>query len=205
MTEPVADDLPKPKWTWRGFWARFKSKDLDGADDDALFLRIFLPFASFSGVAMILIDVECTADGWMKNFTSIYMWLPITVPGWILAYRTRAWRKHWGERLWLVIVPMLLGWLGTYVLVGYPMLANALLGEEQPVYVAGPVIDQKEGQTRFTGFNYYLTIMYEGRRVCLTVSQADYRSHPVGSTYGREMLRGHYGYFYQWAPGAFWK
>lgn len=89
---------------------------------------------------------------------------------------------------------------------GFPILANALTGETERVYVAGPVIEKKSGSgSRFSGYYFYLTIRYEGRQVNLNVSRADYDSHPVGAIYGREMLRGGYGYFYEWYFGSSWR
>lgn len=99
-----------------------------------------------------------------------------------------------------------MGGIAAFCMGGFPILANALTGEAERVYVAGPVIEKKGGSgARFTGHNYYLTIRYEGRPVCLTVSKADYDSHPVGWTYGREMRRGGYGYFYEWYFGSSWR
>lgn len=205
MIEPLTSENPKRKWSWKGFWQRFKLKRLDGSDHEGLFLRIVIPVGLLSMVALILIDIECSADDWMKYFTVIYIWPPLTILGWLVAYRTLAWQKNWWERFWLVITPILLGWLGRYIAVGYIILTNAILEEEGPVYVSGRVIEQQKGQTRFTGFNYYLTVRYEERHVCLNVNQTDYLAHPVGTTYGREMRKGRYGYFYQWHPGAIWK
>jgi hypothetical protein len=206
MTEPLADDSPKSKWTWQEFWLRFKSKDLGEIDNDPLFWRVFIPAAFLGAIGWLFIDAEGAAGDWMTDVTLTYLWPPFTALGWVLVYRTKGWRQHWGLRLWLILAPIPMGGIAAFCMGGFPILANALTGGTERVYVAGPVIEKKGGSgARFTGYNYYLTIRYEGRPVCLTVSKADYDSHPVGWTFGREMRRGGYGYFYEWYFGSSWR
>lgn len=206
MAEPLADDSPKPKWTWRRFLERYKKRELDSNDTDGLFKRVGMPILGGSILCAILIDAECEAGDWAATF--LLQWFAPAVVALILMISNRVanWRRHLGYKIFFTVVSVFLGSFFTWGLLGYVILANALTGEAERVYVAGPVIEKKGGSgARFTGHNYYLTIRYEGRPVCLTVSKADYDSHPVGWTYGREMQRGGYGYFYEWYFGSSWR
>lgn len=80
---------------------------------------------------------------------------------------------------------------------GYFYFANALTGSNEPVAVYGPVV-KKGYSTGRTGFNAYLTFLYNGREVTLKVPSKDYKSHKIGDIYGQTMYRGGMGYFYRW-------
>lgn len=205
MTQNAHSDTQKVKWTWGGFWLRLKSRKVGERDGDALFWRVFIPLGFVSYTGLIFVDTECEAGNWSIDVVLTYLWPAFVIIGWALVYRIETWQRHWGWRVWFSIAPLLLGWIAAYTLMGWAIWANALTASGAPMQIVGPVIDQKKGQTRFTGFDYFLTIEFEGRPVCLNVTQDEYRSHPIGSVYGREMRRGGFGYFYELEYGAVWK
>ena len=101
--------------------------------------------------------------------------------------------------MWAVFAPVIGAVIVSLSTVGYFGWINTLSGPVEPVQVSGPIIEKKKGMgTRFSGYNYVVTVRFEDRPVCLNVSKGEYDAVPLGAVYGREMRRGGFGYFYQW-------
>lgn len=151
---------------------------------------------SLSG--LLFIDSECEAGEWAQNISQTWFWPASIFVGWLIIYRSEVWHRSLSWKLSLLIASVVFGWIYAFVMLGYPLWINALTASGETVQVHGPVVDKKKGSTRYTGWDYFLTIQFNGRTVCLEVSQEEYNRRSVGSFYGREMQRGGFGYFYRW-------
>ena len=192
------DSIDSGKWTWHGFWARLHARQLGSKDFDALTWRLLIPILLPSGLVIFFLDGECLVGdkggeiGLMfvtPLFALIFGWLSYCTrrsPG--LVYKALA-----------IVIPLIAAMMYGWMTLGYFSWANALVGPGDAVQVSGPVIEKTKGMgTRFSGYNYVVTVRFEDRPVCLNVSKGEYDAVPLGSVYGREMRRGGFGYFYQW-------
>lgn len=193
------DLLDSGKWTWNGFWVRLQARQLGSKDFDAMFWRVLLPLMIPAGVTVYFLDIECSINDWATSITLVWVGPIFIVLGWWLAYLSTASKCSWVWRTWAYMAPVPLGLLFAFLTNGYCAWANALTGPVEPVQISGPVIEKKKGMgTRFSGYNYVVTVRFEDRPVCLNVSKDEYDVVPLGAVYGREMRRGGFGYFYQW-------
>ncbi len=196
MNAAIQPDLEK--WTWVGLWGRLQTRKLRSKDLDALFWRVFLPLMIPSGISGFFIDAECAMWDSGERMGLTFVAPLLLLPLGLLSYCT-ARSSGVPGKMWAVFAPVIGAVIVSLSTVGYFGWINTLSGPVEPVQVSGPIIEKKKGMgTRFSGYNYVVTVRFEDRPVCLNVSKGEYDAVPLGAVYGREMRRGGFGYFYQW-------
>lgn len=195
----------KEKRSWQAFWKRFKSRSLTGADLDALFWQVFIPFMSPTLLGGFMLYDENAAGDWSLKMSLIWFWPALVIVMGVLSYCATPKHPVIYRKIWAFVGPIIAALICAYCAGGYFLFANALTGSQEQVFVSGPVVKKTEGYTRFTGHGHYLTIEYAGRQVGFSVSKAEDDAHKIGDTYGQYMNRGGFGYFYRWEAFGIWK
>lgn len=186
----------KEKWRWSAFWQRLKKREVTSEDLDALFFRVIIPLM-LPSISPIFINTEGDLGDWALRTAYIWIAPPLVAICCILSYWTMPDSQNIHRKIYGTVAPVFFGLIITGGFIGYFDFANALTGSDVPVAVSGPVV-RKGHSTGRTGFNAYLTFLFEGREVTLKVPVKDYDGYNVGDIYGQTMYRGGFGYFYRW-------
>lgn len=84
----------------------------------------------------------------------------------------------------------------SYLIAGYVDTINILTGEEQVVWVGGPVIEKNINSSRWTGMQHVVYINFDGRKIGFLLNANEYAATELGDIRGREMIKGGLGYYY---------
>lgn len=186
-------------WTWADFIKRYKEKRLGFVDIDPLWIRVALPLLVVSGGGVLLIDSESDLFSTppSKLTAIIFLIFSLIIHG-VLSAHAKWPRASLISSVWMIVWPVILGVIHAGYGLGFILWINALIGEQNKIILTGPVIEKKIGGGRYTGKDYFITVKYTNRSVKLAVTAEDYKAHPLGTLYSREMVYGGLGIYYWW-------